>query len=177
MANSRKIHSLGGATVLAVQMSTPDAVQLTMKLSFIQCNFMLISIFLNMASTSKYGSWTISKLRIELGKRKAKKTGRKQELVKRWVGENTRYYQYIHTMTRLVAQEYCSVAVKKCTQGHSPPLIRSPENMFTVFQFENNTSYELFLLFFWGGHQGHVNAPNTPNEQQKAHLLQCQTFE
>ena len=33
--------------------------------------------------TTKYGEWTLEELKTELGKRNAKKSGRKQELVKR----------------------------------------------------------------------------------------------
>ena len=35
-----------------------------------------------------YGSWTLKELKLELMARKAKRTGKKADLVKRWVGDN-----------------------------------------------------------------------------------------
>ncbi len=42
-----------------------------------------ISVKMNAADEKEYGHWTVNQLRAELGRRGAKKWGRKQELVKR----------------------------------------------------------------------------------------------
>ena len=74
--------TIGGAAVLPVLVYETCVEASGFVIEFIRINVVLFRIFI-MKNERDYGSWTILQLRKELGKRKAKKTGRKQELVER----------------------------------------------------------------------------------------------